>query len=627
MTRTRTCSAAALLLSALAGCGPAPEPEPEPEPIPVTELRPGIVLRGGDYADFDDHLVELIVHEGHVYVANSSLGVAAMRLEDDGGVTLTDAGSLPSTLRRCTSVAVHAKSDTLYCGSDSPMGTDGPVVEVYDISTPGVVTWRGAFDLEKVAIRDLAVVGDQLLIQQFDDGIWTAQIGSEGLLSQLSDTGIVGNARVSVGVGGEVVTLFADPDGHGAQLRLLDPTTWTELDRLALTGPALGLSADAEGGARVAVGLGSGGMALVSVEDHALTLEHTLEPPAVVTTGLLAGDLAIAVTLSGVFAWDFAAASSDGEPRLFGFGPAAMLGHERAGNMLHGVLHEGEVLTSDWLWVERWALDPAGDVLELDVPRGVYVQPEGPVRWRMRNPGPIALRAELWFDRRPVWSGELEAWEVIDVDIPVELRARVLADDEPNTRLIVRVYDPKVPSVGEPVSSTVLVIAQREVDDPMPPATGDVFPTLTLANVDHEIYTMPTPEGSQTIWFWPDCALMWPQLEDLAWLGREGWDLGRGEPIMLGSFDPKQDGFANRWALDGASFGLWGVAAPELGDANDFIDDEDIYMPFFIPTMPGDAMPTDYVMDGQGVILSIERMYRGPWTLAVPWPWTADASP
>ncbi|PRP98113.1 hypothetical protein [Enhygromyxa salina] len=626
MSGVRTRSFAAALLLGIAGCGLEPQPEPDPEPIPVTDLSPGIVLRGGDYADFDDHLVELLVHEGHVYVANSTLGVAAMRLDDDGGVTLTDPGSLPSTLRRCTSVAVHAKSDTLYCGSDAPMGATGPVVEVYDISTPGTVTWRGAFALEKPAIRDLEVVGDQLLIQQFDDGIWTAQIGAGGLLSQLSDTGIVGNARVSVAVNGEVVTLFADPAGPGAQLRLFDPSTWTELDRLALAGPPLGLSADAEAGSRVAVGLGSGGMAVVGVRDHALTLERTLAPPAVVTTGLLAGDIAVAVTLSGVFAWDLAAeqSSSDDSPRLFGFGPAAMLGHERAGNMLHGVLHEGEVLTSDWLWVERWALDPAGEVLELDVPRGIYVQPEGPVRWRMRNPGPIALRAELWFDRRPVWVGELGPWAVIDVDVPVELRARILAADEPNTRLSVRVYDPKVPSVGEPVSSTVLVIAQREVDDPMPPATGDVFPTLTLADVEHEIYTLPTPAGSQTIWFWPDCALMWPQLEDLAWLGREGRDLGRGEPIMLGSFDPAQDGFATRWALDGATFGLWGVAAPELGDANDFIDEEDIYMPFFIPTMPGDAMPTDYVIDSQGVIRSIERMYRGPWTLVVPWPWDQD---
>lgn len=600
---------------ALGGCSPEPEPAPAPEPIAVSDLAPGLSLRGGDFADFDDHLVELLVHAGHVYVANSTRGVASMRLEDDGGVTLTDAGSQPSTQRRCTSLAVHAASDTLYCGSDAPSG-DGPVVQVYDISTPGVVAWREALELEKLATRDVAVVGDQLLIQQFDDGMWTAQIDAAGGLSQLSDAGIVGNARVSVGVGAGVVSLFADPDGPGAQLRLFDPSTWEELDRIALTGPALGLSADAEGGARVAVGLGSGGMAVVGIVNQHFELEYTLEPPAVVTTGLIAGDLAVAVTLTGAFAWDLSTS-----PRMFGFGPAATLGYERAGNMLHGVLHDGELLTSDWLWVERWAIAPAGDVLDLDVPRGIYVQPEGPVRWRMRNPGPVALRAELWFDRRPVWVGELDPWEVVDVDIPVEQRRRILADDEPNTRLNVHVYDPEVPSVGEPVSSSVLVIAQREVDDLMPPATGDVFPTLTLADVDHEVYTLPTAAGSQTIWFWPDCALMWPQLEDLAWLGRQGRDLGRGEPIMLGSFNPAQDGFAQRWALDGARFGMWGVAAPEIGDANDYIDEEDIYMPFFIPTIPGDAMPTDYVMDAQGVIRSIERMYRGPWTLVVPWPW------
>jgi hypothetical protein len=32
-------------------------------------------------------------------------------------------------------------------------------------------------------------------------------------------------------------------------------------------------------------------------------------------------------------------------------------------------------------------------------------------------------------------------------------------------------------------------------------------------------------------------------------------------------------------------------------------------------------MPTDFVMDADGVVRSIERMYRGPWTLVVPGPW------
>ena len=75
------------------------------------------------------------------------------------------------------------------------------------------------------------------------------------------------------------------------------------------------------------------------------------------------------------------------------------------------------------------------------------------------------------------------------------------------------------------------------------------------------------------------------------------------------------------WALAGATFGLWGAAAPAVGDANDYIDSEDIYAKLWNELIPGDAMPTDYVMDAQGTIRSIERMYRGPWTLVEPYPW------
>jgi hypothetical protein len=404
---------------------------------------------------------------------------------------------------------------------------------------------------------------------------------------------------------------------------LLEPDSFTELDRLPLRGPPLGLSADADGHPRVAVGLGSGGMAVVSIEGDTLRIEHSLEPPAVVTSGLVAGDLAVAVTLTGAFAYEL----DQPTPRMFGFGPSGKLGRSRAGNMLHGQLLPGpdghgiELLTTDWLWVERWAIDRAGEVVDLDVPRGIFAPPRGPVRWRMRNPGEQRLRAELWAEREKLWEVEVEPGEVINVFISAELRAKLLPPDEPSTSIGVRFYDPLVPSEGDPLSSTVLVLAQRSPDDLLPPAVGDVFPTVMLEDIDHEPYSMPTPRGSQTIWYWPDCGLMWPQIEDLAWLEREGWDLGRGEPILLTNFDVSMDGFPERWGLQGVTFGLWGVAAPTVAHDNDWIDDEDIYMPFFIHELPGDAMPTDFVMDSHGVVRSIERMYRGPWTLVVPGPW------
>jgi predicted RNA-binding protein with PUA-like domain len=356
---------------------------------------------------------------------------------------------------------------------------------------------------------------------------------------------------VSVAVGERIVTLFGDVEGAGAELRLLDPADWSELDRLGLSGPPLGLSADVSGAPRVAVGLGSGGMAVVEIAGDELMIERMLEPPAVVTQGLLDGELAAAVTLSGVFVWSLPVGREQA-PRLFGFGAAAQLGHQRAGNMLHGLLVVGELLTSDWLHVERWALEPAGEVVELDVPRGVYVGPEGPVRWGVRNPGGIPLRAELRADHEVVLAQRVEPGEVVELELSAEQRRRLLAPEDPSVMLLVRVYDVAIPSAGEPLSSSAIVLVQRDPSSMYPPSTGEQFPTLTLADQQlGEVFTFPPAGGGQTIWMWPDCALIWP-----------------------------------------------------LG--------EDIYAEsFFISELPGDAMPTDYVVDADGTIRSIERMYRG----------------
>jgi hypothetical protein len=602
------------LALALGGCSS--------EPIPVSDVVVGLTLRGGDFATRDDHLVELLVHEGHVYVANSNLGLAAMRLEPDGGVTRTHAGQTYEDRIRCTSVALHAPSNTLYCGADEPVVNPEPSLVLFDLSIPGQPVPRETFDLVEWSTRDVEVIGDRLLIHHFHRGLWTAEIDSKGSLSNLADTGIEGNARISVVLGDRIVTLFGDDDGTGAELRSFEPgdgsSDWVEIDRISLSGPPLGLSADASGASRVAVGLGSGGMAIVDVTDEDLIVTHTLSPPAVVTQGLLDGEIAAAVTLSGVFSWSLA----EDPPRLFGFGPAGQLGRHRAGNMLHGIMHAGEVLTSDWLHVERWTLDPAGEVVDLDVPRGLYIGPEGPIRWRMRNPGGIPLRAELWFGRQRTLEAVLAPGEVVELSLSQEQRESLLRLQDPVTQVFVRAYDVGVPSEGQPLSSTLLTIVQREPGRVLPPATGDRFPTLSLVDLDlTNIYSFPLPEGSQTIWFWPDCALMWPQMEDLAWLGRQGWDLGRGVPVFLAEFHLSASQFPERWGLAGARFGIWGPPAPaEVNEANrDYGDD--LYFPFFIQQMPGDAMPTDYVIDAEGTILSIERMYRGPWTLAVPWPW------
>ena len=98
----------ALLLStfALTACQGAGVDD---EPIPESALVHGLELRGGDFGIPDDHLVEVVVHEGYVYIANSNVGYAVMRLDDDGGLTTTDRGYEYEANIRCTTLAVSRR--------------------------------------------------------------------------------------------------------------------------------------------------------------------------------------------------------------------------------------------------------------------------------------------------------------------------------------------------------------------------------------------------------------------------------------------------------------------------------------------------------------------------------------
>lgn len=603
---------ASFVVTAVLGCGTPPA-----ESL-TSDIRPGLRVRGAASLSPDDHLTELVVHAGHIYAANSWGGVGVLRLEDDGAVTITDHGSDEYGELRCTSLAVHRPSDTLYCAGDTPNGIEPrtPAIERFSLANPGQPEQRDALEVMYWSVNDIEVVGDRLLVHQFEDGLWTADIGPDGELSNLVRAPVEGNARTSVVVDDRVITAFADVQGEGTQLRLYAADDWTELDRLALAGPPLGMSADADGDSRLAVGLGSGGLALVDVGADSLTLTRTLQPPAIVTHALVAGDLAIATTLSGAFAWDL----SNPEPRLFGFGAEGTQGEHRDGNMLHGVLHEGELLASDWTWIERWAIDPTGDVVALDVPRGVHARPDGPVRWQVRNSGPIPLRAEIWHQRDHLFDVHAAADALTEIEIPFELRAQLGLED-PTVQLGLRVFDVDVGSEGVPLSTSTFVIVQRATDEPLPPAVGDMFPTVTFADPQSQLFTVPFAEGTQTIWFTLDCALMWPEVEDIAWRVRSGLDVGPGTTVILSNTDLVLDGFAARRSLDGVKLGLYGPNAPaEVAEANAAYS-EDLYQSFFVPELPGDAVIMDYVIDTQARVTSLERTYRGPWSLVVPGPW------
>ncbi|MCA9686372.1 MAG: hypothetical protein KC457_29665, partial [Myxococcales bacterium] len=349
---------------------------PEPAPVLVSDIEPGLRLLGSDRATPFDHLAEIVVHEGYVYAANSGFAVSTFRLDADGGVTLTDPGVDLEDFIRCTTVAVHPPSNTLFCGADeAPL--DEPVLEIYDLANPASPTMLDPLPIPFEGVRDIDVVGDTLLLSAFDEGLWQASIAADGNLGPFALTGATAdgdNVRFTAALGSRVIVALTDLTGSGTQLRVYDDPigtgTWTEIDRLELEGPTQGLSVD-EANNRVAVALGTMGMAILDLRDDHLSLQRIIQPPAVVTRGLLDGDLAIAVTLSGAFAYSLG--DDPGQEHLFGFAPESLPSPTRDGNMLHAVLHDGELITSDWTRIERWAIAPSGEAVGLDVPRGLYL--------------------------------------------------------------------------------------------------------------------------------------------------------------------------------------------------------------------------------------------------------------
>lgn len=582
------------------GCA-APDREPEQAPRLVSEFGQGLTLAGAVRSSPDDHLVELLRYRDHVYAANSMAGIVVARLEPDGGVTLTHVGEYSEGIR-CTCLALHEASETLYCAA-ADLGT----LTRFDVSTPGELVELDTTQLGFGGVRDLDVRADNLLFHAFDEGLWIAGLDpASGELSSIGAAPVTGNARSSVNLDERVVALLADAEGPGAVVSLLDPETWQELDRLELEGPAIGLGGDEQGGDRVAVALGSMGVAVVEVRGDRLELREQLQPPAVIDHATLSGEQLFALSVSGVFAYDLEQGG-----RLFGFAAEGSPGAKRSGGMLHGFVHEGELIVTDWTWIERWTIDPEGEAAGLDIPRGVYLRPGDRARWRMRNPGAVDLRAEFW-------RGDELAFEVLVLAgsvVEYELDPAAFELEQGPASFVVRIFDVAVDPQGEPLSRNSFRLLARRPDD-VAPAPGDSFPVLTLADADMEVFELPVSEPTRLVWYSLDCALMWPEIEDLGWLHRhERHDMLDGTPMFVADTSIEW-GFGRRWLIEDAPVGLFGPQAPaEVNEANSPLYGEDLLRAFVVTGLPGDAMTSDYELDAAGRVESLERSYRGPWTL------------
>ncbi|MFO7563518.1 MAG: hypothetical protein R6X02_12805 [Enhygromyxa sp.] len=617
----------ALLWLALASCSA----EPVSEPVSIPPRPAGLVpLAQLEQTTPSPHLVEVVVDDDLVYVANSNDAFAIYELLDDGGLELILDHPIGMTgTHRCTTLALHSPTASLYCSSDEYHGisrfdVDDPLAPELDdeVFNPPLVGLR---------VHDLLVVGDRLLMARYEHGLASAQIGPGGRLSALREQPELGNLRkLELDASGRVWALSVD---RGLLVLEPDPdddTLWLERWQLEIDGPALGLGVE---GSRAAIGLGSAGLAIVELGDDGLAQTHALRPPGVVTAADIHGDAALALTLQGPFVYDLREVTAWPEdprgeqPReAFDEGRARLAGHALAGpwdhpgakgSMLDGVLieREGELelITSDWTWVERFAIDLDGFPLTVDLRRGEYLAAEAEqVAVFLRNPTPFARRVELQIVGEDEWfDAELEPRGAARVELPAE-RFEI---DTPQL-VIVKVHDGD--AIVDVTGVTVLrrpPLSASSIAARGRPAPGQPFPSITLAtNWPGDIEPLPIPTAGvrqRVVFYGIDCAAMWPQIEDLLWRVRSG-RLGPEQVVLASHVDPTVQGAFDRWGLDDATWGYFAptIVPPEIAALNPY---EDLYEDgFVIYELPAAAHhPTDYVVDEQGRVLVVEREYRG----------------
>ncbi|MCB9750895.1 MAG: hypothetical protein H6713_12985 [Myxococcales bacterium] len=551
------------------------------------------------------HLGELATFGEHVYVANSFDSFTALRLGPAGALELTlDRPPTTGTFIRCTTLAVHEPSRTLYCASDRGAAF------AYDLSDPAVPRLRKPFiDDPELHVRDLHVDGDRLLLARFEDGLWYAEIAPDGDLGAPQLVAAApGNVHHAAADGARVVAMTA-----GSELTQLAWTgaAYEARGALALDGPPLDLSLRGE---RVAVALGSAGVVVAALSESGFKVVHHVHPPTVATSADLDGDALAVVGLSGIFLYDLADADADDEPRVAGFVGQGPWGYTRAGAALSGRFVSGDLIVSDWAYIDRLGVALVGDVHELDLPGSVYARRGEEVAFSARNPGRATLRLRV-----ENVAGE----EVISETFgPGEQRQMTLAPGSIEQREVqeLYLYTELLTPEGDAIPTledSLRVVLRADGGDERP-APGQRFPTVRYADQDAAVQQLPASRRFRVIFHSQDCAAMWPEILDAAWLARRDALDGGAWPLLLSAEDIELYGYPARWGVEDVARGHYLDAYSTPAEVSEFnAPHEHLYSDMFLvdELHSGAAHPTDYLVTADGVVEAVEREYRGAYPL------------
>lgn len=586
-------------LGLLPACSADPTAGPEPPP---SSLTPATVHLSSD----GDHLAEIARHGDVFLITDSNDTLSAVRLTEAGGLEVI-LDHVEGLGLRCTTVDIHGPSDTAICSNEY----DGRLYR-FGLADPTAPAYLGEvpFEPDPVPVRDLHVWGDHLYIAAFGFGLWQAAISEDGMLGSPELVASPGNVRRVEHLGDALVLLVADrglvvlePDGEG----------WTERAVAPLEGPSLDLAVRDD---RAAVAMGSAGVAVFDLSAAVPRRLTTVHPPAVAVSADLHGTVLAVGALSGLFTYDL----TDPD-RPFGFVSSGEHRIPRPGTMLDLVfIGEDDLLVTDWSRVHRFAVDRAGSILDLDVPNGFYLGPDDPLAFEVRNPSNLDMQVEIMHFADRLGRASIPARTTTTVTLDDGIRDTWFPPDVVvDLQLLAR--DEHGAELGW---NSVVVVRAREDHDPATegqPGPGELFPSVWLAldSVDH--MRLPLPEEAfRAIFFTEDCMAMWPEVQDAAWLWRQGRLDAGATPVLVttGQIDlghPEGVSFAARFGVEDVPSGFHENVPTDVADHNAPL--EPLYDHGFAlhRLESAAAHPSDYLVDATGRVVAAEREYRGAFPL------------
>ncbi len=569
------------------------------------------------------HLGEVLLHGDAVYASNSGDGVATFRLALDGGLELALAAPSGEVIPRCTSLALHLASNTLFCATPSGFHAAGhATVATLDISTPAEPTVRdgAALESDEVRFNDLALTEGRLWITAYGAGLLVSEVSATGNLSAPVPTGLVSHALEADSDGERLAVI-----GLGSGLAVFDVSAEPQLlGSAALDGPPLGVDLR---GDRVAVALGSQGVRIWHVASQGeLVLQHSLQPQCVADSVALAEHWVAIGCTTGVVTYDLTGPI----PRLAGFQRADFV------VMDVQVADEARLVASDWHAVVVFDVEVTGHAVLVDAEHARHITDGLDATVVVRNPGDIALDVTSRVlgsgtpvDRRTVAPGAKETFVVPSAVLDKVMKAPFFdATMTLTTREAGHLSSPSdaPPCVATKQPGIVVVLSRPRPDNASRPAVGDPTPILELGtgplggDEEARLTTPTTGERTRVMLYTDDCSAAWPKLQDISWLGEHAELPDTLDAAVAVDYGGAGSPAAGLWSLDGLDH-AWasadvGTLVTEAGAEllGTWIFDDGVGL--FADVLPGGADGnTDFVVTREGIVEAVERIYRGPWTL------------